>query len=152
MKQATQRVTNTYKTTREVSSTGEDRAHELSSKQVCPYHDNVLVLMDWLRDIKVEEKSASGMLVLPRATKKPESGEEVWATVIAAGPGCYLDKWLDHERGTSVVGSSKFLPNEVRPGDRVLIDHADQGAPVLLNGVEHRIVRQHNVLAVAEES
>lgn len=120
---------------RDESSTGVFRADELSMPRVRMYQDNVLVLMDWIRDMRRERKT-EGLLVLP-GTEKPGKGEEVWASVLAAGPGYHEGK--------------RFIPCEVKPGDRVLVDSADAGDAVLLDGLEHRIVRQHNLLCVSEE-
>lgn len=132
------------------SSTGVDRKQELSASSIRMHADNVLVLMDWIRDARKEDRSSSGLLVLP-GTKKPERGAAVYATVVAVGPGSYLDKWLDHERGSSVVGSKVFAKPEFAAGDRVLVDHADQGDGVIVDGLEHRIVRIHNILGVVED-
>jgi co-chaperonin GroES (HSP10) len=111
--------------------------------------DNVLVLMDWIRDMRKEEKSASGLLVLP-GTKKPDNREAVPALAVDVGPGSFIDKWLDRERGTSAVGSRVFLKPDFAAGDRVLIDKSWSGDAVMIDGLEHRIVRIDNVIGVIE--
>jgi co-chaperonin GroES (HSP10) len=128
---------------RDESSTGVFRADEVSAR-IAPYHDNVLVLMDWIRDMKREDRSASGLLVLP-GTKKPTGNEGVWATVVEAGRG----KWLDEIYPST--SNAVFLPLSVEKGHRVLVDRADQGDAVLIDGLEHRIIREHNILLALEE-
>jgi len=112
------------------------------------YGDNVLVLMDWIRD-KTRDVTTAGGILLPRSAD-PEPTDAVWATVVAAGPGMNLDKCFDCGCSASGVGSKVFQPVDVRPGDRVLVDKADQGEPLMHDGLEHRIIRAHNVLLVAE--
>lgn len=129
---------------RDESSTGVFAGEELSGK-LRPYHDNVLVLMDWIRDMRREDRSASGLLVLP-GTKKPEGREGAWATVIEAGSGKYLDEILSPR-----AGCNKLIPLSVEKGQRVLVDRADQGDQVLIEGVEHRIIREHNILLSVED-
>lgn len=120
--------------------------------------DNVLLLPDWLRDRRVERKTAGG-IILP-GTDKPGDMEPVLATVIVAGPGTY-DEPIKHDEGLPGAkqprGSRKFVPCELRRGDRVLVDHAVSGNPYIRDGIEYRIVRAGgstmpgNIVGVVEE-
>jgi co-chaperonin GroES (HSP10) len=128
---------------RDESSTGAFRADEVRGK-VRPYHDNVLVLMDWIRDMRREDVSESGLLVMP-GTQKPKPGEGAWATVVEAGAG----KWLD-EIMSPRPGCNQVIPMSVTKGNRVLVDSADAGDMWLIDGMEHRIIREHNILCVED--
>lgn len=121
-------------------------------KDLRMYADNVLCLPDWLRDRR-KERTTPGGIVLP-ASEKPADIDAVMATVIAAGPGWYDEKIVHNEglRGhKQPKPSRRFVPCEVRAGDRVLVDHAISGDPYIISGVEHRIVRAENIIGVVEE-
>lgn len=114
--------------------------------------DNVLCLMDYLRDRR-KERTTSGGIILP-GTDKPGDMEPVVATVIAAGPGWY-DEQIIHNEGQpgwkQPKASRRFNRSELRGGDRVLVDHAISGDSWVVENVEYRIVRESNVLGVLEE-
>jgi co-chaperonin GroES (HSP10) len=115
---------------------------------ITPRNDNVLILMDWHRDARADTFSSGGIL-LPGQAKKPKELEAVPATVVACGPGRHIA--LGDKDGPDYIGTSHFVPCPVQPGDRVLVDWAAQGDPIVVDGVEHRIIRQHNILGVIEE-
>lgn len=78
-----------------------------------------------------EEKTASGIVIPDTAKEKPQEGK-----VIAAGPGRLDD-------------NGKRVPMEVKKGDRILMGKY-AGTEVKIDGVEHIIMREEDVLAVIE--
>jgi len=104
------------------------------------YADNVI--LEWL-----PEPSRVGFLFMPD-TRKPEKTRR--ARVVASGPGYFRDG-----------GHGAFIPNEVRPGEIVLVDRqAGQDYALDLYKPrtnqesiwgEGRIVRHDEILAVVEE-
>ncbi len=123
-------------------------ATEKSLEGLKMYQDNVLVLMDHIRDARKEE--TRGGIVIPQQAKRPGKAEAVYATVVLAGPGAHITGYEDH-LGTKRALSTVFHECPVKPGDRVLVDSASAGQPVPIGGLEHRIIRQHNVIAVVED-
>jgi len=91
-----------------------------------PLNDRVLVLR-----IEEEEKTAGGLIIPDTAKEKPQRGE-----VIAVGPG------KRNEDG-------KRIPLEVKPNDRVLFGKY-AGNEIKIDGVEHLIMREDDILAVLE--
>ncbi|MBW2094861.1 MAG: co-chaperone GroES [Deltaproteobacteria bacterium] len=91
-----------------------------------PLNDRVLVLR-----IEEEEKTAGGLIIPDTAKEKPQQGE-----VIAVGPG------KQNEDG-------KRIPLEVKPNDRVLFGKY-AGNEIKIDGVEHLIMREDDILAVLE--
>lgn len=129
-----------------------DRPAQVShdSARFRPVGDQCLILFDHIRDARKEVMLSSGLIV-PHSARKPEASEACWATVIAAGPGRYADKFLDRERGTSRIGSGVFIENDVKAGQRVLIQGPLCGDAVVIDGLEHRIVVSDVVVGVEEE-
>ena len=107
------------------------------------YADNVI--LEWVPEPKV----SSGGLFLPDNRREEQTRK---ARVIASGPGYYRDN-----------GFGRLVPNEVKPGDVVLVDRkAGQNyaldvykprthAHEAVYG-EGRIVRHDEILAVVVES
>jgi chaperonin GroES len=93
--------------------------------RVRPLHDRVIV-----KRIEEEEKSRGGIIIPDSAKEKPQEGQ-----VIAVGPG-------RHEDG-------KVIPLDVKAGDRVLFGKY-AGTEVKLNGEEHLILREEDILGVME--
>jgi chaperonin GroES len=89
-----------------------------------PLHDRILA-----KRIQEQEKTAGGLFIPDTAKEKPLEAE-----VIAVGNGKVLD-------------DGKVRPLEVKAGDRVLIGKYS-GSEVKLNGEEHIILREDDVLAV----
>ena len=91
-----------------------------------PLADRILV-----KRIEEEEVQIGGIIIPDTAKEKPQEGK-----VIAVGPGRLSD-------------DGKRVPLEVKAGDRVLIGKY-AGTEVKLNGEEHLIMREDDVLAVLE--
>ena len=82
-----------------------------------------------LKRIKEEEKSKGGIIIPDSAKEKPVEG-----IVIAVGNG-------------KATKDGKVLPLEVKAGDRVLFGKYS-GTEVKLDGEEHVILREDDLLAV----
>jgi chaperonin GroES len=94
--------------------------------KVRPLHDRLLI-----QRIEEEERTRGGIIIPDTAKEKPQEGR-----VIAAGPG---------KRGDD----GKLQPMDVNKGDRVLFSKY-AGSEITLEGEEHLIVREDDVLAVLE--
>ena len=91
-----------------------------------PLNDRVLVLR-----IEEDEKTVGGIIIPDTAKEKPQEGK-----VIAVGPGK-----LDDE--------GKRIPPEIKENDRILFGKY-AGNEVKIDGVEHIIMREDDILAVLE--
>jgi chaperonin GroES len=91
-----------------------------------PLHDRLLV-----KRVEGEAKSKGGIIIPDTAQEKPQEGK-----VIAAGNGRVND-------------DGKLVPLEVKKGDRVLFGKYS-GSEVTLEGEEHLIIREEDVLAILE--
>ncbi len=89
-----------------------------------PLNDRVLV-----KRVDVEEKTAGGLFIPETAKEKPSRGE-----VIAVGSGKALD-------------NGSRLPLEVKVGDIVIFGKY-AGSEIKLDGVEHLVLREEDILAV----
>jgi chaperonin GroES len=94
--------------------------------KVRPLHDRILV-----RRVEEEKKSKGGIIIPDTAKEKPQEGR-----VVAVGSGKVL------EDGTT-------RPLEVSKGDRVLFSKYS-GTEVQIDGEEHLIIREEDVLAILE--
>ena len=95
---------------------------------VRPLHDRILV-----KRLEAESKTAGGIFIPDNAKEKPVEG-----LVVAVGNGV-LTK--DGER----------IPLDVKAGDRVLFSkYSGTEVKVMLDGGEHLILREDDVLAVVE--
>jgi chaperonin GroES len=94
--------------------------------KIRPLHDRILV-----RRIEEEQKTKGGIIIPDTAKEKPQEGK-----VVAVGKGRVL------EDGT-------VRPLDVQKGDRVLFSKY-AGSEIKLEGEEHLIVREDDVLAVLE--
>ena len=94
--------------------------------KVRPLHDRLIV-----KRIDEEEKTAGGIIIPDTAKEKPQEGR-----VIAVGPG-------------KMNEDGKLTPLEVAKGDRVLFSKY-AGTEIQLEGVEHLIIREDDVLAVLQ--
>lgn len=122
--------------------------------EVRMWADNVLVLMDWLAYPRTETVTPGG-IVIPRSADKPANDAAVEAAVLDAPEFYWVEKHTQADRKRNQVREQKTiatrLRSEVRRGDRVLVDRADQGDVYELpDGREARIIRQHNVIGVLE--
>jgi chaperonin GroES len=95
--------------------------------KIKPLNDRVLVLR-----IEEEEKTSGGIIIPDTAKEKPQEGK-----VIAAGPGKFDD-------------NGKRIALDVKAGDRVLFGKY-AGNEIKLDGVEHIIMREDDILAVIEK-
>ena len=95
--------------------------------KVVPLHDRVII-----RRVQEEEKTKGGIIIPDTAKEKPLEG-----IVVAAGKGRVLD-------------DGKIQPLQVKEGDRVLFGRYS-GTDVKLEGDEHLIVKEEDILAVIEK-
>ncbi len=93
--------------------------------KVRPLHDRVIV-----QRIAEEEKTKGGIIIPDTAKEKPQEGR-----VVAVGPG-------KHEDG-------KVVPLDVKAGDKILFGKYS-GAEIKLNGEEHLILREEDILGIVE--
>jgi len=93
--------------------------------KIRPLHDRVIV-----KRIAEEEKTKGGIIIPDTAKEKPQEGR-----VIAVGAG-------KHEDG-------KVIPLDVRTGDKILFGKY-AGAEIKLNGEEHLIMREEDILGIIE--
>jgi chaperonin GroES len=96
--------------------------------KVRPLQDRLLV-----RRVEEEEKTKGGIIIPDSAKEKPIEGE-----VIAVGSGKVLD-------------NGKVRPLEVKAGDRILFGKYS-GTDIKLDGVEHLILREDEVLGVIQKT
>lgn len=94
--------------------------------KIRPLHDRIIV-----KRLEEEEKTKGGIIIPDTAKEKPIEGK-----VIAVGDGKVK------EDGTK-------LPMEVRVGDRILFSKY-AGTEVKIEGEEHLIMRQDDILAIVE--
>ncbi|MEJ2336933.1 MAG: co-chaperone GroES [Gemmatimonadales bacterium] len=94
--------------------------------KVRPLHDRLLV-----KRIEEEEKTKGGLIIPDTAKEKPMEGK-----IIAVGKG-------------KVDEDGKLRPLDVHKGDRVLFGKYS-GTEIQLEGDEHLIIREDDVLAVLE--
>ena len=91
-----------------------------------PLHDRVVV-----RRIDAEEKSKGGIIIPDTAKEKPSEGE-----VVAVGT------WATSRR-TARCGSVG-----VKKGDRILSGNGYSGSDVKIDGVEHLIMKESDIMGV----
>jgi len=94
--------------------------------KISPLYDRVLV-----KRIEEQEVRKSGIIIPDTAKEKPQQAE-----IIAAGKGKMTDE-------------GKTIPLSVKKGDKVLIGKYS-GTEVMIDGVEHLILREEEVLAIVE--
>jgi chaperonin GroES len=94
--------------------------------KIRPLHDRVLV-----KRLEGEEKTKGGIIIPDSAKEKPQEG-----LIVAAGPG-------------RVNEEGKVTPLDVKKGDKILFSKYS-GNEINLDGEEHLIMREDDVLAVLE--
>jgi chaperonin GroES len=94
--------------------------------KVKPLNDRVLVSR-----IEGEEKTVGGIIIPDTAKEKPQEGK-----VIAVGPG-------------KVNESGERSPMAVKAGDRILFGKYS-GTEIKIDGVEHLIMREDDILGIME--
>ena len=95
--------------------------------KIRPIHDRILA-----KRLAEEDKTAGGLFIPDTAKEKP-----LEARVVAVGDGKILE-------------SGKLLPLAVHVGDKVLIGKYS-GSEVKLDGEDHIILREDDILAVVEK-
>ena len=91
-----------------------------------PLNDRILV-----KRLEGEEKTAGGLFIPDTAKEKPSKGE-----VIAVGPGKTTD-------------DGKKIVMTVKAGDLVLFNKY-AGTEIKLDGVDHLVLREDDVLAIID--
>ena len=94
--------------------------------KIKPLYDRILV-----KRLEEQEKTAGGLYIPDTAKEKPIEGE-----VIAVGNGKFTDE-------------GQQRPLDVKKGDRVLFGKYS-GSDIKIDGAEHLILREDDVLAVIE--
>ena len=95
--------------------------------KVKPLQDRILI-----KRVEEETKTKGGIIIPDSAKEKPQEGQ-----VIAVGPGKVTDN------GTRVTP-------EVKKGDRILFGKYS-GTEIKIEGEEHLILREDDILAVIEK-
>jgi chaperonin GroES len=94
--------------------------------KIRPLQDRILV-----KRIDEEAKTKGGIIIPDTAKEKPQEGK-----VVAVGKG-------------KVTEDGKLQPLDVKKGDRVLFNKYS-GTEVNVDGEEHLIMREEDVLAICE--
>jgi chaperonin GroES len=94
--------------------------------KIRPLQDRVIV-----KRIEEEEKTKGGIIIPDTAKEKPQEGK-----VIAVGKG-------------KVSDDGKLTKLDVKVGDRILFGKYS-GSEIKLNGEEHLIMREDDILGVVE--
>ena len=94
--------------------------------KIRPLQDRVIV-----RRLEEEEETQGGIIIPDTAKEKPMEGK-----VVAVGKG-------------KVLEGGKVVPLDVKPGDRVLFSKY-AGTEVKLDGEEHLIMREEDILGIVE--
>jgi chaperonin GroES len=94
--------------------------------KVQPLHDRILV-----KRIDEEQKTKGGIIIPDTAKEKPQEGK-----VVAVGKGRVLD-------------DGKLQELAVKKGDKILFSKYS-GTEIKLEGDEHIIIREDDVLAILE--
>jgi chaperonin GroES len=94
--------------------------------KIRPLNDRVMVLR-----LEEEDKTVGGIIIPDTAKEKPQEGK-----VIAVGPG-------------KVDEEGKRMGMDVKAGDRILFGKYS-GNEIKVDGVEHLIMREEDILAVIE--
>ena len=94
--------------------------------KIRPLHDRVIV-----KRIEETEKTKGGIIIPDTAKEKPQEGK-----VVAVGPGR--------------LEEGKVIPLDVKAGDKILFGKYS-GTEIKLDGEEHLILREDDILGVIEE-
>jgi chaperonin GroES len=94
--------------------------------KIRPLHDRVIV-----KRTEEVEKTKAGIIIPDTAKEKPQEGK-----VVAVGPGR--------------LEEGKVIPLDVKAGDEILFGKYS-GTEINLNGEEHLILREDDILGVIEE-
>ncbi|MBM4308820.1 MAG: co-chaperone GroES [Deltaproteobacteria bacterium] len=94
--------------------------------KIRPLQDRVIV-----KRLEEEEKTKGGIIIPDSAKEKPQEGK-----VIAVGKG-------------KVTDEGKVIPLDVKAGDRILFGKYS-GTEVKIDGEEHLIMREEDILGIIE--
>ena len=94
--------------------------------KIRPLQDRLLV-----KRIEEEEKTKGGIIIPDTAKEKPQEGK-----VVAVGKG-------------KVNDDGKLTPLDVKVGDKILFGKYS-GSEIKLNGEEHLIMREDDILGIVE--
>jgi chaperonin GroES len=94
--------------------------------KIRPLQDRVIV-----KRIEEEEKTKGGIIIPDSAKEKPQEGK-----VIAVGKGKLME-------------DGKVIPLDVKAGDRILFGKYS-GTEVKIDGEEHLIMREEDILGIIE--
>jgi chaperonin GroES len=97
------------------------------STRIRPLHDRVIV-----KRIEETEKTKGGIIIPDTAKEKPQEGK-----VVSVGPGRRLEE-------------GQVIPLDVKAGDKILFGKYS-GSEIKLEGEEHLILREDDILGVIEE-
>jgi chaperonin GroES len=103
-----------------------EAAKKLKKTSIRPLQDRLLVTR-----INEEETTAGGIIIPDSAKEKPQEG-----AVVAVGKG-------------RVNEDGKVTPLDIKPGDHILFGKYS-GTEVNINGTEHLIMREEDVLGIIE--
>jgi chaperonin GroES len=95
--------------------------------KIKPLQDRIVI-----KRIEEEEKTKGGIIIPDSAKEKPQEGR-----VVAIGDGKTLE-------------TGKKAPLTVKPGDKILFGKYS-GTEIKIDGVEHLIMREEDVLAIVED-
>jgi chaperonin GroES len=109
------------------TTTRVDAGNGVIAMKIRPLQDRIIV-----KRVKEEEKTKGGIIIPDTAKEKPIEGE-----VIAVGNG-------------KVQEDGKVRPLDVKAGDRVLFGKY-AGTEVKIEGEEHLILREDDILGVIEK-
>jgi len=99
---------------------------EIPEMKIRPLQDRVIV-----KRLEEEEKTKGGIIIPDTAKEKPQEGK-----VIAVGKG-------------KITEEGKVIPLDVKVGDKVLFGKYS-GSEVKIEGEEHLIMREEDILGVIE--
>jgi chaperonin GroES len=94
--------------------------------KIRPLQDRVIV-----KRLEEEEKTKGGIIIPDTAKEKPQEGK-----VIAVGKG-------------KVTEEGKVIPLDVKAGDRILFGKY-AGTEIKIDGEEHLIMREEDILGIIE--
>jgi chaperonin GroES len=94
--------------------------------KIRPLQDRIIV-----KRLEEEEKTKGGIIIPDSAKEKPQEGK-----VIAVGKGKLTDE-------------GKLIPLDVKVGDRILFGKYS-GTEVKIDGEEHLIMREEDILGIIE--
>ena len=98
-----------------------------SKSKLRPLHDKVIV-----KRLDTSETTEGGIIIPDTAAEKPQEGE-----VVAVGKG-------------RILNDGEVFPLDVKAGDKVIIGKYG-GTEITIEGEEHIILGEHEILAIIED-